>query len=119
MPLDSSAASALRIGSENLTLRQQDDDDGTWTVATQSMTEGAITDTATYGHVAMIETGIDGVNVRHGDLDVWIPRLSLELNDVTPGVGDLILRGSTTLRIEHVESLPVQGLYRLRARAAI
>lgn len=116
MPLDSSAASALRQGGETLSLRQESA--GAWTVATQSQATGTTTDTAVYGIVQLVETGIDGVNVLHGDLEAWLPKIVLDLYSVTPVVGNLLVRGSTVLRIVDVMPMPVQGLYHLRARAA-
>ena len=66
MPFANTVASCMRMGSEALILRQQAA--GTFNVATQTTTPGATTDTATYGIVDLIETGVDGVTVIRGDL---------------------------------------------------
>ena len=117
MPLGSSVASALRSAAEALTLRKQAA--GTFSVATQMTTPGATTNTATYGIVELIETGVDGVTVQRGDLTVWFPKLTLDMESITPAIGDMLIRGADKLRILELESQPIAGYYRLRARAVV
>lgn len=117
MPLASSVASVIRTASEALTLRQEAA--GTFVVATQTYTPGATTDTSTYGMVKLVETGVDGVTVQRGDLEIWLPKLTLDMLAKTPVIGDLVVRGSDKLRVMELEMQPIAGYYRLRARAVV
>ena len=116
MPLDTSVASALRFGSEALTLRQVAA--GSFNETTQTTTPGTTTDTSTYGLVQLVQTGVDGITVQRGDFEFWLPKTQLDAESVTPTIGNLLLRGSTQLMILELESQPVAGYYRGRARNA-
>jgi len=115
--LQSSISSLIGILAETLTLRKQAA--GSFVVATQTYTPGASSDTATYGLVELVETGVDGVTVQRGDLTVWLPKLALDVLAITPVIGDMLIRGSDKLRILELESQPVVGYYRVRARAVV
>lgn len=116
MPLfDSTIAAALRHGGETLTLRQIAA--GSFNTTTQIRTPGATTNTSTYGVVRLVEQGIDGVTVKRGDLEVWLPKVALDLDSVTPAMGDFLVRGSQVLVILELETHAL-GYYRARARAA-
>lgn len=114
--LAASVANGIRIAGEALTLRQLAD--GTFNVSTQTRTPGAATNTETVGLVELVEKGIDGVTVKSGDLNVWLPKLELDGWGVTPVIGNYILRGSQELVVLEVETGAVAGYYRCRSRAA-
>jgi len=118
MSLSSTLASVIRFGSEVLTLRQEAA--GTLDIATQTHTPGATTATSTYGLVALVERGVDGVTVKSGDLEVWLPRDPLAAASIVPAIGNTITRNASNqkLTILEVEDGLVTGYYRARARVA-
>jgi hypothetical protein len=115
VPLESSVASALRSAGEAVTVRRIAT---TFNTTTQTSTVLSTTNVETYAVAQLIETGVDGVSVKRGDLEVWLAKVNLDLNDFTPAVGDYLIRGSQVLVVLDTEVQAVAGYYRLRARAA-
>jgi hypothetical protein len=92
---------------------------GTWVTASQTVSAGTVTTTSVSGVTKMIRTGIDGVSVQAGDMDVWLSRRALDAASLTPAVGDSIVTGSTRLVVLEVEANEPGGYTRCRARAAV
>ena len=116
MDLGGEVAGALRELGEDVTLRQETS--GSFNTTTQIWTSGSNVDTATFGRLRVITEGVDGMTVKSGDLEVWLPRRPLADASVAPQVGDVLIRASNSeqLRIVEVQNEPVGGFYRCRAR---
>ncbi len=91
---------------------------GTWTTGSQSMSAGTVTTISVAGVTRLMRTGIDGVSVQAGDLEVWLAKSDLDASSVTPIVGNWVVTGSTQLVILGVHTQAAAGYYRCHARTA-
>lgn len=113
MPFESSMASVLRITGELLTLKQRGA--ASTNTTTQVTTYGPEVNTPTYGMVTPVFNGT--TEVATGDLHVYLPKVQLDAENVTPVVGDYLVQANgTALLILELETQFKAGFYRARAR---
>jgi len=116
MDLGSEIAGVLRDVGEEITLRKEVG--GSFNTTTQAWTAGSQRYLATYGRLRSVTQGVDGMTIKRGDLEAWLPRRPLAAAAWVPAVGDVLIRegNSEELRILEVSDEPVAGFYRCRAR---